>query len=164
MQSKQHLSQHANVLAVLAGVVEGEEARAVMEQTVADSSLAPASIYFRYYLHRALVKAGLGNQYLGMLEPWRRMMKDGLTTWAERDFRSRSDCHAWGASPNVELYRTVLGIDSAAPGFAKVVVEPRLGDLDRISGTMPHPEGEISVELEIQDGKLHAEVNLPAGV
>lgn len=160
----QHFSQHANVLAILAGAVEGSEARAVMERTLADGGLAPASIYFRYYLHRALVKAGLGNRYLEMLEPWRKMLRDGLTTWAERDFRSRSDCHAWGASPNVELFRTVLGIDSAAPGFAKVVVEPHLGQLDRASGTMPHPRGEISVQLAMQDGKLHAEVTLPPGV
>jgi hypothetical protein len=160
----QHFSQHANTLATLAGIVEGDEARSVMERTVADDSLAPASVYFRYYLLRATVKAGLGDQYLEMLDPWRNMLKDGLTTWAERDFNSRSDCHAWGASPNVELFRTVLGIDSAAPGFAKVVVEPHLGDLQRASGTMPHPRGEISVKLDATDGTMHAEVTLPPGV
>jgi len=160
----QHFSQHTNTLATLAGVVEGDEAKAVMEQTVAGNGLAPASIYFRYYLHRALVKAGAGDRYLEMLGPWRTMLADGLTTWAERDFRSRSDCHAWGASPNVELFRTVLGIDSAAPGFAKVVVAPHLGELKKVSGTMPHPRGEISVALELENGRLHADVSLPPGV
>jgi alpha-L-rhamnosidase len=159
-----HFSQHANTLATLAGVVEGSEAKAVMELTVAGQDLAPASIYFRYYLHRALVKAGAGDRYLEMLGPWRTMLADGLTTWAERDHRSRSDCHAWGASPNVELFRTVLGIDSAAPGFAKVAVAPHLGALQKVSGTMPHPRGEISVALEVDDGKLHAEISLPPGV
>ena len=159
-----HFSQHANTLATLAGVVEGNEARAVMERTIEDNSLAPASIYFRYYVHRALVKAGLGDRYLELLDPWRRMLSDGLTTWAERDFRSRSDCHAWGSSPNVELFRTVLGIDSAAPGFAKVVVEPRLGSLRRAAGTIPHPRGEVSVVLETTGATMHAEVTLPSGV
>ncbi len=53
----------------------------------------------------------------------------GLTTWAEIDDlnRARSDCHAWGSSPNIELYRIVLGIDSDAPGFSKVKIEPHLG-------------------------------------
>ncbi|MBN2318343.1 MAG: hypothetical protein JXR49_04665 [Acidobacteria bacterium] len=44
---------------------------------------------------------------------------------------ARSDCHAWGSSPNIELYRTVLGIDSGAPGFAEVRMEPHLGALKK---------------------------------
>ncbi len=162
--SKQHFSQHANTLATLAGVVTGDEARRVMERSVSAEDLAPASIYFRYYLHRALVKAGLGDRYLEMLGPWRTMLADGLTTWAERDFRSRSDCHAWGASPNIELFRTILGIDSAAPGFRKVVVEPHLGALEKASGTIPHPSGQLSVALARTAAGLHAVITLPAGV
>ena len=76
----------------------------------------------------------------------------------------RSDCHAWGASPNVELFRTVLGIDSAAPGFRRVVIRPFLGKLTRVSGSMPHPRGEVAVSLAAPGGKLTAEVSLPAGV
>ena len=76
----------------------------------------------------------------------------------------RSDCHAWGASPNTELFRTVLGVDSAAPGFRHVVVRPHLGKLTRVSGAVPHPKGEVAVSLEIQAGDLSGEVTLPAGV
>jgi hypothetical protein len=154
-------SQHTNSLAVLAGVVSGAEARAVMERVLSASDLAPASIYFRYYLHRALVAAGMGDRYLEMLGPWRAMLDLGLTTWAERDAETtRSDCHAWGSSPNLEFFRTVLGIDSAAPGFGRVVIRPHLGQLTRAAGTMPHPKGEIVVRY---DGAA-AEVTLPPGV
>ncbi|HFB98273.1 MAG TPA: alpha-rhamnosidase, partial [Bryobacterales bacterium] len=160
-----HFSQHANILAVLAGLVEGERARELMGKVIEDGSLAPASIYFRYYLHRAMVRAGLGDRYLEMLGPWRRMMADGLTTWAERDFRTRSDCHAWGSSPNIELLRTVLGVDSAAPGFARVRIEPHLGRLQRASGIVPHPRGEVRVQLErAEDGALTGRIDLPAGI
>ena len=111
-------SQHANVLAVLAGLVEGAEARAVMDRVLGDSTLTPTSIYFRHYLHAALNRTGQGDRYLELLSPWREMMANGLTTWAETGEPDvRSDCHAWGASPNFELFRTVLGIDSAAPGL-----------------------------------------------
>ncbi|MCP5111879.1 MAG: alpha-rhamnosidase [bacterium] len=163
--ARRDFSQQANSLAVLAGIVRGDGARGLVEATLADSSLAPASIYFRYYLHRALVEAGMGDQYLDMLGPWRKMMKDGLTTWAERDgFRVRSDCHAWGSSPNVELFRTVLGVDSAAPGFSKVRVRPHLGPLNRASGAIPHPKGEIAISLRKDGDSLNAEVTLPAEV
>jgi hypothetical protein len=87
-----------------------------------------------------------------------------MTTWAESPEPSRSDCHAWGASPNFELFRTVLGIDSAAPGFRSVVIRPFLGKLEKVSGAIPHPQGEIAVALARRDGRLHAEVSLPQGV
>ncbi len=90
----------------------------------------------------------------------------GLTTWAETsDLEgTRSDCHAWGASPNIELYRTVLGIDSDAVGFKRVRIEPHLGDIREIGGTIPHPDGSISVRYQVQGGRLQATVELPDGV
>ncbi len=158
-------SQQANSLAVLAGVTEGDEARQVIEKTLSDTSLAPASIYFRYYLHRAAVKAGLGDRYLEFLDLWRQQLALGVTTWPERvGFRVRSDCHAWGSSPNIEVFRTILGVESAAPGFARVMIRPHLGPLHEASGTIPHPKGEIKVSLRRQAGQSVASIDLPAGV
>ena len=75
---------------------------------------------------------------------------------------SRSDCHAWGSSPNVELYRVVLGIDSAEPGFNKVKIEPKLGDLTNIGGTIAHPKGSISVSyMKDKKGKWSISAELP---
>jgi alpha-L-rhamnosidase len=116
---KREFSQQANALAVLAGVSDGVEAHDLIERVAGDPSLVQCSIYFRHYLHSAMNKAGAGDRYLDMLGPWRTMLAHGLTTWAETADPTRSDCHAWGASPNYELFRTVLGIDSAAPGFAR---------------------------------------------
>jgi alpha-L-rhamnosidase len=158
-------SQHTNVLAVLGGVVDGAQARTVMEHVLADPTLVPCSIYFRHYLHAALQRAGLGDRYLDLLGPWRQMLAEGLTTWAETNEPDvRSDCHAWGASPNFELFRTVLGVDSAAPGFRKVIIRPFLGRLARASGRVPHPRGEIAVSLSVNAGRLEADVGLPEGV
>jgi alpha-L-rhamnosidase len=157
-------SQHTNALAVLAGVVEGDTARQVVARTLSDPTLAQASVYFRYYVHSAVNKAGEGDRYLDLLDPWRAMLARGLTTWAERPEPSRSDCHAWGASPNFELFRTVLGIDSAAPGFRRVLVRPFLGRLNKVSGAIPHPRGEIAVRLERHGDALDAQVTLPSGI
>jgi alpha-L-rhamnosidase len=78
---------------------------------------------------------------MNWLDVWRNNIKMGLTTWAEiSDLEhNRSDCHAWGASPNIEFFRTVLGIDSYAPGFSKVKIEPHLGKMENASGEIPHP-------------------------
>lgn len=130
-----------------------------------DTTLAPASIYFRYYLHLAWVKAGMGDDYLSWLDKWRENISMGLTTWAETSDvdRTRSDCHAWGSSPNIEFFRTVLGIDSDAPGFSAIKIEPHLGDLRNISGEIPHPKGTIAVQYSEKKKKRYATITLPPG-
>jgi 3',5'-cyclic AMP phosphodiesterase CpdA len=166
--AKESFSQHAQSLAVLAGMVEGDgergAARDLISRAAADPQLVQATIYFRHYLHSAMNAAGEGDRYLDMLGEWRAQLARGMTTWAESPEPSRSDCHAWGASPNFELFRTVLGIDSAAPGFRRVLIRPFLGKLDQASGAIPHPQGEIAVSLARRDGKLHAVVSLPRGI
>src|SRR6185369_15435813 len=130
-------------LAVLGDVISGEPARDLIVRTLTAPGLAQTGLFFRFYVHRALVKAGEGDRYLDQLGDWRGMLARGLTTFAETVDRpgsaSRSDCHAWSASPNIEIFRTVLGVDSAAAGFRRVSVHPHLGKLASASGSVPHP-------------------------
>jgi hypothetical protein len=87
-----------------------------------------------------------------------------LTTWAEQPEPSRSDCHAWSSSPNIEFFRILLGVDSDAPGFKKIQISPSLCGLKEVSGTMPHPDGSISAAYKIdKKGKLTAILTLPQG-
>lgn len=162
--AKKEFSQQANSLAVLARVIEGDDARALVNTLLSDSSLTQCTYYFRHYLHSAVNQVGEGDRYLDLLGEWDKMLALGLTTWAETPEPSRSDCHAWSSSPNYELFRTVLGIDSAAPGFNRVSIRPYLGKLTQASGSIPHPKGEIAVRLKLVGGKLDAEVNLPQQV
>jgi len=159
-------SQHANTLAILTGIITDSAATHTARTMLSDTSLTPASIYFKYYLHSALIKSGLGNDYLSWLDKWYENIDMGLTTWAEDSEinTSRSDCHAWGASPNIEFYRTVLGIDSDAPGFSRVKIEPHLGDLKNASGEIPHPLGKIAVKYISEKGKWNVSVSLPTGL
>lgn len=161
---KKEFSQQTNSLAVLARAVEGESARALVNRILGDPSITQCTYYFRHYLHSAVNQVGEGDRYLELLGEWDKMLARGLTTWAETPEPTRSDCHAWSSSPNYELFRTVLGIDSAAPGFKRVVIRPFLGTVTRVSGSIPHPDGEVAVKLVHTSGKLEAEVRLPVGV
>jgi hypothetical protein len=161
---KDLFSQHTNTLAILTGLVSGNEAAMIGKQLLSDTTLAPASIYFKYYLHLALTKAGLGDDYLNWLGKWRENMTMGLTTWAETSEinTTRSDCHAWGASPNIEFFRILLGVDSDAPGFSRVKIEPHLGTMKTISGEVPHANGKIRVKYKDVGGRIQADIDLPA--
>ena len=160
---KVFFSQHANSLAIPTGLTHGNETRRIAEKLLTDTTLAPASVYFKYYLHQALTEAGLGDDYLKWLDIWRQNLALGLTTWAETSDldKTRSDCHAWGASPNIEFFRIVLGIDSEAPGFSRVKIEPHLGNIRKIGGEMPHPKGVVRVKYEMTDKGLNVFVALP---
>ncbi|MBO9202467.1 MULTISPECIES: alpha-L-rhamnosidase-related protein [Niastella] len=156
-------SQHTNSLAILTGMLNKAAMTAVANRMLTDSTLTQCTIYFKYYLHQALVKAGLGDNYMDWLGIWYKNLAAGLTTWTEDsniDY-TRSDCHAWGSSPNIEFFRTVLGIDSDAPGFSKIKIEPHVGKLINLAGEIPHPNGSISVHYQLQKGKWTMRINLP---
>ena len=160
---KNAFSQHVNALAILAGIVSSQELPAVANGLLTDKSLNQCTIYFKYYLHQALAKAGRGDDYMNWLGIWRENIALGLTTWAEDSSLPtvRSECHAWGSSPNIEFFRTVLGVDSDAPGFARVKIEPHLGALTNVAGDIPHPNGKISVEYLSEGGKWKINIHLP---
>ena len=180
--SKDRFSQQTNILAILTDALPAERQRAVLDKVLAagmpsakdaetGDANAPqkaptkASYYFRFYLARALDKLGRGEEYLPQLEPWREMLRLGLSTWAEAPFdTTRSDCHAWSAHPNYDLLTIVAGIRPASPGFKTVRIEPHLGTLGSLEATMPHPRGAIVVAYKRTGDALEASVTLPAGV
>ena len=166
--ARKQFSQHTNTMAVLADVIAGAPARDLMLRTLTAPGLAQGALFFKFYMNMALIKVGEGDRYLDQLGDWRDMLARGLTTFAETvdqpNESSRSDCHAWSASPNIEIFRTVLGVDSAAPGFRRAVVRPHFNKLKFLSGSVPHPKGKVDVRLEPQGAGMAVSVTLPAGV
>ncbi|MFT4114720.1 alpha-L-rhamnosidase C-terminal domain-containing protein [Silvibacterium sp.] len=175
--AKKSFSTQANVLAVLTDTApkaaQAEIIRRVLTSqeknaTTLDGRTVPPmsqmSFYFRFYLSRAMVHAGVGDLYLEQLGPWRQMLKLGLSTWAEMPEPTRSDCHAWSAAPNYDLLTVVAGIAPGAPGFRSVRIEPHLGSLTHFEAAMPHGEGEIRVAYVRQGSAWTAKVTLPAGL
>ena len=163
--TKTHYSQHANTMAVLTDALPAADQPRLMRRVLTDTSLLQAATYFQFYNALALRKAGLADAYLPSLGPWHRMVAQGLSTFAEWEVEPRSDCHAWSASPNYYFLSLVAGVVSASPGFRTVRVQPALGPLTSVEAVVPHPAGEIRVQLK-RVGKtgLTGEVVLPEGV
>ena len=167
-------SGQANVLAVLLDIAPAKEQKRVLQKVLAAKEkestsvehttvppLSSLSYYYRFYLHRALDHAGMGDEYITQLQPWYDMLDLGLSTWAEKPEPSRSDCHAWSASPNYDLLTIVAGIRPGAPGFSKVRIAPHLKGLHQLDASMPSPAGEIRVGYRRQAGHWTANVTLP---
>lgn len=161
---KDMFSQHTNIFAILTDTFKKEEQASIMQKILDDKSLFQSTIYFRFYLFRALQKAGLGNTYLELLGPWKTMIDNGMTTFGETDINPRSECHGWSASPNFDFIHTVAGIYPAEHSFKSVTVEPNLGKLTKLSAEFPHPEGMIKVAYEKEGTSINANITLPKDV
>jgi hypothetical protein len=119
-----------------------------MQKVLTDTGISQATFYYRFYLTRALKQAGMAHLYYEQLQPWRDMLAMGLTTFAENPEPTRSDCHAWSASPNYDFLATLCGIEPDSAGFARIKIQPAPGALTTVQASMPHPDGTIQVSLQ----------------
>jgi hypothetical protein len=164
---QRNFSQQANILAVLYDVIPKNQQQDVLRRMLAiepgttPDGVLSASYYFRFYLARALDHAGLADEYLASIAPWRKMLALHFSTWPEVPGNTRSDSHAWSAHPIYDLLTLVAGIEPASPGFATVRIAPHLGALPSLTATYPHPEGLIKVDYRRQRTSLDATVTLP---
>lgn len=158
---KQVYTQHANVLAILNDMLSPEDSRQLMQKILKDTSLMPSFLFFKFYVFQALQKAGMGNQFIDQLEPWRQLLDFGLTTFPEFDVESRSDCHPWSTHPAYFLFATVAGIQPMATGFNQVQIAPQLGPLRNLKVTMPHPRGMIVLQIDIKKKTTVIQVEIP---
>jgi alpha-L-rhamnosidase len=182
-------SQQANILGVLFDVIPKDRQQDALRHMIAiepgttPDGVLSASYYFRYYLARALdevdkrtnqAHAGMADDYLQSLAPWRKLLPLHFSTWPEIPGDTRSDSHAWSAHPIYDMLTLVAGIEPASPGFATVRIAPHLGALDHLSATFPHPQGDIRVEYHYTSSygdpqtrggsTFHAKITLPATV
>jgi len=173
--AKNSWSLQANVLAVLLDVAPREEQEKIIHRLLASKAhesvsvegnsippLSPLSYYFRFYLNRALDHVGMGDQFLPQLQPWYEMLDLGLSTWAETPEPTRSDCHAWSASPNYDLLTIIAGIRPAAAGFRKVQIAPHLSGVHQLDATMPLGREEIKVSYRFSNDHWTATLTLPS--
>jgi hypothetical protein len=170
-RGRAHFSEHLQCLALLGADGDERLLPAAERERIADGllrapDLARTTIYFTHYLFETFRLLGRPDALLDRLGLWFDLKTNGLKTTVEMPEPTRSDCHAWGAHPVFHFYATLLGVRPAAPGFAEVTVAPQLGPLDWARGTMPHPRGEIVVDVRRTgepDG-VEAQITLPEGV
>ncbi|KAJ5655831.1 hypothetical protein N7507_007781 [Penicillium longicatenatum] len=157
--STKEYSQHSQVFAVLSETITGTAARELMVRAMYNSSLVQCSSALQFYVFRAVEKVGLYNKmFPALLDPWRRMLADDLTTWAEFEKNPRSDCHGWSACPVNEIVTHLYGIRPARPGFKHLRIEPQMDLLPTAEGTFVTPIAKIKLKWT-EDGNLEVQLS-----
>lgn len=157
-------SQHAQALAVLTGMFQGEEAANLMDRALDTAGILACTFPWHFYLFRALEKAGRYDRCSVIWGPYQKILAHHLTTMPETPGDSRSDCHAWSAVPLYEYIRMNLGVKpSEEKGWEEIVIQPHPCGLPSMSGTVPTPKGEVSVhwQTDSDTNTLHLKVQAP---
>lgn len=162
---KNTFSQHTQALAILVDLFPAEKQKEIMLTTYNNDSIVQCTYYFRFYLAESMKKAGLGGLYTEMLDPWKEMLDYGLTTFAEEPEPTRSDCHAWSASPNYHFLSLICGITPIKPGFKKIRIAPNFGNLEWIEAKMPLKNGLVRIKMKkSKNGNINGTIDLPQGI
>ncbi|MCM3626850.1 alpha-rhamnosidase [Paenibacillus glycanilyticus] len=176
---KRNITRHANIFALLWDIADSKQRESIIANVLLNDEVPQINTpYFKFYELSAM--CGIGQlEYVSaqIQDYWGGMMKLNATTFWEEynpeitgperlsmydDRYGKSLCHAWGASPIYVLGRYYLGVYPTSPGYESFIVEPRLGGLEWIKGTVPVNGGTVSVELS--EDALEVAADRPGGI
>lgn len=161
---KKNVTRHANIFAVIYGIASEKQAQSILKNVLKNGKITKITTpYFEGYELDALAKLGefgdveekLTSYYGGMInlgaqtiwEEYCPEMK-GIEHYAMYGRKyEKSLCHAWGAGPIYLFGRYYLGVYAASAGYETFNVEPKLGGLKEICGTVPINGGTVTVEI-----------------
>ncbi len=167
------VNKFANMFAINFGYFDEPTTETVMENVMLNPDVpAITTPYMRFYELESLCDQGLQKRVLSeMKDYWGGMLREGATSFWEKynpeDSGTqhlsmygrpygKSLCHAWGASPIYLIGRYFLGVEPVKPGYEEFSITPNLGGLKWMEGTVPTPNGEISLYVNDKEIKVKA--------
>ena len=171
-EGSDHCSQHGNLFPLAFGLVPAERKASVVAY-VKSRGMA-CSVYPAQYLLEGLFEAREAEHAIGLmtgggLRSWGNMLAHGATlTWEawDQSLKPNQDWnHAWATAPANIIARYVLGVRPLEPGYGRVLIDPQLGNLNEVRGTVPTIRGAIHVHAwRDTGGQLHYEATAPANM
>ena len=160
-----NVTRHANIFAILFNLTSQERQEKIVKNVIYNKDVTPITTpYFEFYELDAMCHIGDFEYMTNMLNSyWGGMLRLGATTiWEEFDPTKKgiehyemyggkyekSLCHAWGASPIYLLGKYALGVYPTEAGYEKYVVKPNLMSFGSFTGTVPTPNGTVTVKMD----------------
>ena len=175
---KNHVSRHANILAVLFDIVDDQKKKDILNYVLLNKNISAITTpYFKFFEQDALCKLGQYDYVFNIIKDyWGSMIRQGATTvWEEYDPKvsgnkqyamygdiyGKSLCHAWGASPIYLLGRYFLGLQVTFAGYQTFRIEPHLDHFSHLHSVLPIKNGYVSFDLD--NGELTVKTNRTGG-
>jgi hypothetical protein len=158
------ITRYSNMFAVFFDYLNPQQKQFIKQSVLLnDSVLKITTPYMRFYELEALCALGEHKAVTQeMKNYWGGMLREGATTFWEKYNPAdkgtehlamygrpygKSLCHAWGASPIYLLGKYYLGIKPVDAGYSVFSIDPHLGGLKWIEGTVPTPHGFINLYM-----------------
>ena len=153
-------SPHVNLLAVLYDLAPKKQHAAITEKVLAEKPLNTQP-WFMHWVFQALDHANLFENYgTEQMRRWQIVPE----TQSFREMWERGDLsHGWCSTPLVQMSARILGVTPTTPGFKTLAIRPSLCDLIWAKGTVPTPNGDVTVAWKRMGEMLQLDVTLPAG-
>ena len=162
---RKNVTRHANIFAILFDLTTAKRRESIVKNVIYNKEITPITTpYFEFYELDAMCHIGDYEYMTNMLNSyWGGMLALGATTiWEEFDPTKngiehyemyggkyeKSLCHAWGASPIYLLGKYALGVYPTDIGYSKFEVKPNLMCFKHFSGTVPTPNGTVTVKMD----------------
>lgn len=169
-----NVTRYANMFGIFFDYFNESQKQGVKQHVLLNDKVQKITTpYMRFYELEALCAMGEQDYVLKeMKDYWGGMLELGATSFWEkydptesgtehltmygRPF-GKSLCHAWGASPIYLLGKYYLGVKPLSPGYATYQVEPVLGGLQWMEGTVPTPNGNIDIYCSTKQIKVKSD-------
>jgi alpha-L-rhamnosidase len=168
---KPHYAELTQALILCAGACS-EERGTLLRRKLADKSsgLVETTLSHSIYKFEAMLQEP--DKYADLVfgkieEDWGYMLYQGATSFWETikgaaDFSDAGSlCHGWSAIPVYFYQAYVLGVKPLEPGFRSFRLNPAASVLDRASGRVPTPYGDIVVGWRKEKGAVSCNVTHP---
>ncbi len=168
-----NVTRYANMFGIFFNYFSQQQKQEIKASVLLNDSVQKITTpYMRFYELEALCALGEQQHVLQQMKDyWGGMLQLGATSfWEEYDPTKhgaehyamygrpfgKSLCHAWGASPIYLLGKYYLGVSPTSPGYTTYVVEPSLGGLQWMQGTVPTPHGNIQMRCDTKQIKIRS--------
>ena len=173
-QPTDNVTRYANMFAIFFNYLNDAQKQDVKKYVLLNNDVPKITTpYMQFYELESLCAMGEQAYVLKQIKDyWGGMLKLGATTfWEQYDPTKtgaehyamygrpygKSLCHAWGASPIYLLGKYYLGVKPVSPGYKDYIIEPNLGGLQWMQGTVPTPNGDIRVYVSTKQIKVSAD-------
>lgn len=170
----ENVTRYSNMFSIFFNYFNEQQKQAVKRSVLLNDSIQKITTpYMRFYELEALCAMGEQDYVLKeMKDYWGGMLKLGATSfWEEYNPQKKGEehlamygrkfgkslCHAWGASPIYLLGKYYIGVKPLSPGYARYSVEPVLGGLQWMEGSVPTPHGNIKVYCSRKEIKISSD-------
>lgn len=170
-------SQQTQTAAYMSSVAEGERKECCRNAMYNPPSgfVKAGSPFFEFFLLEGLQREERVQEFLDVIRrDWGFMVNTGASTFWEMwswggkydgSRLTRSHCHGWSSAPTYFLSTYILGVTPLSPGFKRVKIAPRPGDLHFCRGALPTPYGDVVVKWYVyDDGSGELSIEAPAEV